>query len=75
VAACEAAIALALILILYRNRRALDVSLWQDLREADQEPTVDTEPLPAPPPAPPLPQLTPAGPEPKPSHPRETSHV
>ena len=32
VAACEAAIALALILILYRSRRSLDVSLWQDLR-------------------------------------------
>ena len=39
VAACEAAIALPLILILYRNRHSLDVSLWQDLREADQEPT------------------------------------
>ena len=34
VAACEAAIALALILMLYRSRRSLDVSLWQDLREA-----------------------------------------
>ena len=34
VAACEAGIALALILMLYRARRSLDVSLWQDLREA-----------------------------------------
>ena len=75
VAACEAAIALALILILYRNHKSLDVSLWQDLREADQEPTVDDEPLPAAPPAPTYPHLTPAGPEPKPPHPRETSHV
>src|SRR6476646_7519133 len=33
VAACEAAIALALILMLYRRRGSLDVSLWQDLRE------------------------------------------
>src|SRR5262245_65222551 len=45
VAACEAAIALALILMLYRRRRSLDVSLWQDLREAGQEPAVDEEPL------------------------------
>src|SRR5262249_878702 len=37
VAACEAAIALALILILYRSRKSLDVSLWQDLREPGQE--------------------------------------
>src|SRR5579871_6808546 len=33
VAACEAAIALALILILYRSKGSLDVSLWQELRE------------------------------------------
>src|ERR1700720_1542563 len=31
-AACEAGIALALILMLYRSRHSLDVSLWQDLR-------------------------------------------
>jgi NADH-quinone oxidoreductase subunit K len=73
VAACEAGIALALILMLYRNRRSLDVSLWQELREPGQEPTVDEEPLPAPPPAPPLPKLTPAGLEPR--HREETSHV
>src|SRR5262245_49496755 len=29
VAACEAAIAMALILALYRNKHSLDVSLWQ----------------------------------------------
>jgi len=46
VAACEAGIALALILMLYRSRRSLDVSLWQDLREPGQERTVDEEPLP-----------------------------
>jgi NADH-quinone oxidoreductase subunit K len=73
VAACEAAIALALILVLYRTRRSLDVSLWQDLREPGQEPTVDEEPLPPPPAEPPLPKLTPAGVEPR--HPQETSHV
>src|SRR6266436_7588609 len=60
VAACEAGIALALILMLYRSRRSLDVSLWQDLREPGQERTVDEEPLPLPPPAAPLPKLTPA---------------
>jgi NADH-quinone oxidoreductase subunit K len=73
VAACEAGIALALILILYRNRHSLDVSLWQDLREANQDATTDEEPLPEPPPPPPLPHLTPAGPEPP--HRQETSHV
>jgi NADH-quinone oxidoreductase subunit K len=61
VAACEAGVALALILMLYRTRRSLDVSVWQDLREASQEPTVDTEPLPPPPAEPPMPTLPPAG--------------
>jgi NADH-quinone oxidoreductase subunit K len=73
VAACEAAIALALILTLYRSRRSLDVSIWQDLREAGQDATVDEEPLPPPPAEPSLPKLTPAGIEPK--HPEEMSHV
>src|SRR5262249_38282168 len=48
VAACEAAIALALILMLYRQRRSLDVSLWQDLREPGQTPMLDLD-EPAPP--------------------------
>jgi NADH-quinone oxidoreductase subunit K len=74
VAACEAGIALALILTLYRNRHSLDVSLWQDLREPDTEETNDLEePLPEPPAPEPLPRLTPAGPEPKQRG--ETSHV
>ena len=73
VAACEAAIALALILTLYRSRGSLDVSVWQELREPGQEPTVDEEPLPPEPPEEPLPRLTPAGPEPK--HREEPSHV
>ena len=73
VAACEAAVALVLILILYRTRKSLDVSLWQDLREADQEPIVDEEPLPPPPKEEPLPRLTPAGPAP--AQPKEGSHV
>ena len=73
VAACEAAVALALILILYRKKRSLDVSLWQDLREPGQEEIVDVDPLPAAPPPEPLPHLTPAGPEP--AQEQETSHV
>lgn len=73
VAACEAAIALALILILYRTKRSLDVSLWQELREPGQEPTVDEELLPPEPKEAPSPILTPSGVEPL--QPKETSHV
>ena len=36
VAACEASIALALIVILYNRRSSLDVTLWQDIREAER---------------------------------------
>ena len=73
VAACEAGIALAVILMLYRSRRSLDVSLWQDLREPGQEPTVDEEPLPPQPAPAPLPRLTPTGLEPQQQE--ESSHV
>jgi NADH-quinone oxidoreductase subunit K len=73
VAACEAAIALALFLILYKTRHTLDVSVWQDLREPGQEATVDEEPLPAPAPEEPLPKLTPSGTEPPQR--KEASHV
>lgn len=64
VAACEAGLALALFLMLYKRKRSLDVSLWQDLREQGLEATRDTEPLPieheeA------LPKLPPAGVEPQ----------
>jgi NADH-quinone oxidoreductase subunit K len=74
VAACEAAIALALILMLYRRGKSLDVSLWQELREPDQEPVLDEEPLPRPAQTPPQPHLPPAGLEPA-RRPQETSHV
>jgi NADH-quinone oxidoreductase subunit K len=74
VAACEAAMALALILMLYRRRPSLDVSLWQDLREPGQEPTLDLDaPPPALPAPPPDPRLTPAGIEP--ARRREDSYV
>ena len=74
VAASEAAVALALIMTLYRRTKSLDVSLWQELREPDVEPTVDEEPLPAPPPPPELPHLTVAGPKPE-EQPQEPSHA
>ena len=43
VAACEAGIALALILMLARQTGRLDITLWQDLREEGQPPFVDRE--------------------------------
>ncbi len=61
VAACEAALALALILMLFRRGKSLDVSLWQELREAGQEPILDDEPLPLPPVPPAQPHLPIAG--------------
>lgn len=73
VAACEAAIALALILMLYRRSHSLDVSKWQELREPGEEATEDTEPLPPAPREPAMPHLTPSGIEPE--HRCEESHV
>ena len=64
VAACEAGIALALILILYRRKRSLDISLWQALREPGLEEATDSEPLPPVAKEEPLPHLAPAGAEP-----------
>jgi len=43
VAACEAAIALALILMLFHSSGRLDVAAWQHLRESNQQPFVDQE--------------------------------
>lgn len=73
VAACEAGIALALILMLYKTKHSLDVSDWQELREPGQEETLDEEPLPPAPKEEAMPQLTPAGREPA-QH-EEASHV
>jgi NADH-quinone oxidoreductase subunit K len=76
VAACEAALALALILMLFKRSKSLDVSLWQELREPDQEPIEDEEPLPEAPLPAEYPHLPPAGPQPKTgSRSQETSHV
>lgn len=46
VAACEAGLALALFLTLYRRGRSLDSGDWQQLREATVPAAVDTDPLP-----------------------------
>lgn len=76
VAACEAALALALILMLFRRRKSLDVSVWQELREPDQEPMVDEDPLPPGPQPDAFPHLPPAGIEPPAQkEAQEVSHV
>ena len=76
VAACEAALALALILMLYRRRKSLDVSLWQELREPDQEPIEDEGTLPPAPKPEEFKHLTPAGAEPAANkETQEVSHV
>ena len=62
VAACEAAIALAMIVMLFQRSGKLDIAAWQDLREANQPAFVDEELPPQPGQPPPvLPHLTPAG--------------
>src|SRR5580658_5162698 len=43
VSACEASIALALIVVLYNRRSSLDVTLWQDIREAGVRAEATTE--------------------------------
>ena len=73
VAACEAGLALALILMLYRRKKSLDVSVWQDLREQGLEPMTDTEPFPLAVPEEPMPKLTVAGLEPV--RPEERTHA
>ena len=47
VAACEAGLALALFLTLYRRAKTLDASDWQQAREAGLAETRDVDPLPA----------------------------
>jgi NADH-quinone oxidoreductase subunit K len=64
VAACEAALALALFLTLYRRGKSLDSGDWQAVREAGVPPTADAEPLPPPEPEPAYPHLPPAGAKP-----------
>lgn len=62
VAACEAAIALAMILMLYRRHGTLDVVLWQQLREEDLPAwEAAAPPEESPEPTPEWPRLPPAG--------------
>jgi NADH-quinone oxidoreductase subunit K len=70
VAACESSIAMALIVVLFNRRSSLDITLWQDIREAsvkaeaEQEIVQEAEPLDAMPGPESYPHLTPAGVEP-----------
>lgn len=68
VAASEAAIALALILVLFNRRGTLDATVWQDLREPGlprvEDRPEEAEPLEPVPGPESYPQLTPAGVEP-----------
>jgi NADH-quinone oxidoreductase subunit K len=70
VAACEAALALAFILTLYRRKKTLDISVWQAIREQGMPPTVDIEPFPEAPAEEPMPRLPVAGIEPAPAEER-----
>jgi NADH-quinone oxidoreductase subunit K len=71
VAACEASIALALIVVLYNRRSSLDVTLWQDIRDpgvpaTTQEEEVEEAEAEEETPGPDsYPQLVPAGVEPR----------
>lgn len=60
-AGAEAAVALALIVVLFRRNETLDISLWQDLREADQPPVLDEFEADQPEPEPVYPALTRSG--------------
>jgi NADH-quinone oxidoreductase subunit K len=65
VAACEAALALALVVTLFQRRDNLDIAAWDDLRESNLPQYIDRE---LPEMAEPMarwPHLTPAGLEPK----------
>jgi NADH-quinone oxidoreductase subunit K len=70
VAACEASVALALILVLYNRRSSLDVTLWQEIREPGRPPESaaaeedEAEPIEVAPGPESYPHLIPAGVEP-----------
>jgi NADH-quinone oxidoreductase subunit K len=61
VAACEAALALALVSSLYRMRRTLDLGAWHDLGEPEAEDRPEAPEQESPQPVPHFPRLTPAG--------------
>ncbi|HVL14633.1 MAG TPA: NADH-quinone oxidoreductase subunit NuoK [Gemmata sp.] len=60
VAACEAGVALALFLMLYRRGKSLDSADWAAIREVGVPPASDADPLPTEP-VTAEPQLAPAG--------------
>jgi NADH-quinone oxidoreductase subunit K len=72
VAACEAAIALALVLMLYHRNGKLDVDAWHEIRESNLPPFTDVELPEVRKPSPVWPNLAPAGIEP-PRDPEEDS--
>jgi len=72
-AACEAAIAMVLVLMLFQRKGTLDVVAWQSLRESNQRAYVDDVELDPDKPSPVWPQLMPAGIEPE-HDPEESSH-
>lgn len=77
VAACEAAIALALVLMLFQRRGGLDIAAWDSLRESNLPAYADHELPEVAEPQPKWPHLTPSGIEPKIDDEEEThrSHV
>jgi NADH-quinone oxidoreductase subunit K len=77
IAACEAAVALALVLMLFQRTGHLDVAVWQELREANQPLYIDEEPPEQPPSMEESPRLPPAGvaPEMSPAQTEYRQHV
>jgi NADH-quinone oxidoreductase subunit K len=73
VAACEAAIALALVLMLFQRNGKLDVDAWHELRESNLPPYMDVEIPEVGEPAAAWPHLSPAGIEP-PVEPDKQAH-
>lgn len=65
VAACEAAIALALVLMLFQRRGNLDIAAWDELRESNLAAYADEELPEVEEPQQQWPELTPAGLEPQ----------
>ena len=58
-AACEAGLALSLILALYQKSKSLDIEFWTELREADLPPPMLAEDAGKPPFVPPAPMRFP----------------
>lgn len=61
VAACEAGLALSLILLLYQSKKSLDINVWTEIREPDLPPPVDSSSPVAQEEVQEFPKLTPAG--------------